>query len=95
MINYDYVLIKHYVDNKTPRKEPVTVTENGKKRILRTIGDKWSYLQTVKFGYSAQPFYVLLNDEGVPLTKAYKFNESIPDYIDFLETGLKNFKNQK
>ena len=95
LINDDYVLITLYVDNKTPLSEPVTVTENGKKRILRTIGDKWSYLQSVKFGYSAQPFYVLLNDEGLPLTKAYKFNESIPDYIEFLETGLQNFRKQK
>ncbi len=95
LINNDYVLITLYVDNKTPLTENVTVVENGKKRILRTVGDKWSYLQSVKFGYSAQPFYVLLNDRGEPLTKAYKFNESIPDYIDFLETGLKNFKMQK
>ena len=95
MINDDYVLITLYVDDKTPLSENVTVYENGKKRVLRTVGDKWSYLQSVKFGSNAQPFYVLVNNEGLPLTKAYQFNESIPEYIKFLETGLENYKKQK
>lgn len=95
LINNDYVLITLYVDDKTPLTEPVTVVADGKKRVLRTVGAKWSYLQEVKFGYNAQPFYVLLDNSGLPLTKAYKFDESIPNYISFLEAGLDNYKKQK
>ena len=92
IINNDYVLITLYVDNKTPLSEPVKVDENGTERTLRTVGDKWSYLQRVKFGANAQPFYVLVNNNGVPLNKPYGFDESIPKYIEFLQTGLDNYK---
>ncbi|MBE6288376.1 MAG: DUF255 domain-containing protein [Mediterranea massiliensis] len=92
LINNDYVLITLYVDNKTPLSQPITVTENGKERTLRTVGDKWSYLQRVKFGANAQPFYVLIDNDGRPLNKSYSFDEDIPAYVDFLETGLKNYK---
>ena len=69
IINDDYVLITLYVDNKTPLSEPVKIMENGTERTLRTVGDKWSYLQRVKFGANAQPFYVLIDNEGKPLNK--------------------------
>ena len=92
LINNDYVLITLYVDNKTPLPAPMKVVENGKERTLRTVGDKWSYLQRVKFGANAQPFYVLIDNDGQPLNKSYSYDEDIPAYIDFLETGLDNYK---
>ena len=91
LIQDDYVLITLYVDNKTPLPENIKVVENGKERTLRTLGDKWSYLQRVKFGANAQPFYVLIDNEGNPLNKSYSFDEDVNKYIDFLETGLKNY----
>lgn len=91
LINNEYVLITLYVDNKTPLEEQVKVVENGKERTLRTYGDKWSYLQRVKFGANAQPFYVLIDNDGYPLNKSYAFDEDVDKYIDFLETGLNNF----
>ena len=95
IINNDYVLITLYVDNKTPLTSPVKVTENGRERTLRTVGDKCSYLQRVKFGANAQPFYVLIDNEGRPLNKSYSYDEDIPKYIEFLQTGLENYKKGK
>ena len=95
LINNDYVLITLYVDNKTPLTEPVKIIENGTERTLRTVGDKWSYLQRVKFGANAQPFYVLLDNQGKPLNKSYAYNDDIPKYIEFLQTGLENYKKGK
>lgn len=92
LLTEDYVLITLYVDDKTKLAEPIKVTENGKERTLRTVGDKWSYLQRSKFGANAQPFYVLVDNEGMPLNKSYSYDEDIKLYIDFLETGLKNYK---
>ena len=88
----DYVLITLFVDEKTKLPENITVNENGQERVLRTVGDKWSYLQRSKFGANAQPFYVLLDNEGNPLNKAYSYDEDVNKYIDFLETGLRNYK---
>ncbi|VFB15189.1 Protein-disulfide reductase [Bacteroides heparinolyticus] len=95
IINNEYVLITLYVDNKTPLPAPVKIVENGTERTLRTVGDKWSYLQRVKFGANAQPFYVLIDNEGKPLNKSYSYNEDIPKYIEFLQTGLENYKTKK
>ena len=95
IINNDYVLITLYVNNKTPLPSPVKIVENGTERTLRTVGDKWSYLQRVKFGANAQPFYVLIDNEGKPLNKSYSYDEDIPKYIEFLQTGLENYKKEK
>lgn len=95
LMNNDYVLITLYVDNKTKLPEPVVVQENGQERKLRTLGDKWSYLQRVKFGANAQPFYVLINNAGKPLNKSYAYDENVDKYVEFLETGLTNYKNNK
>ena len=95
LINNDYVLITLYVDNKTPLTEPVKIVENGTERTLRTVGDKWSYLQRVKFGANAQPFYVLLDNQGSPLNKSYAYDKDIPKYIEFLQTGLENYRKEK
>ncbi|MGI6794442.1 cytochrome c biogenesis protein CcdA [Bacteroides sp. KG68] len=95
IINNDYVLITLYVDNKTPLPAPVKIVENGTERTLRTVGDKWSYLQRVKFGANAQPFYVLIDNEGKPVNKSYSYDEDIPKYIEFLKTGLENYKAKK
>lgn len=92
MLNDDYVLITLFVDDKTKLPEPIKITENGTERTLRTVGDKWSYLQRSKFGANAQPFYVLLDNKGMPLNKSYSYDEDIQKYVEFLGTGLKNYK---
>ncbi len=88
----DYVLISLFVDDKTPLPKPVEVTENGQQRTLRTVGDKWSYLQSHKFGANAQPFYVPVDNEGNPLNAAYSYKENVKSYLDFLNKGLKDYK---
>lgn len=95
ILEKDYVLITLIVDDKTKLPEPITIEEHGKTRKLKTIGDKWSYLQRSKFGANAQPFYVLLDEKGEPLGPSYAFNEDVPQYIQFLQNGLKVFKEQK
>ncbi len=90
----DYVLIGLYVDDRTPLPEKEIVEENGKKLTLRTVGEKWSYLQRHKFGANAQPFYVLLDNEGKPLNGSYSYDENIDKYLDFLRTGLRNYSKR-
>ena len=84
----DYVLISLFVDDKTKLAEPIEVEQNGQKRTLRTVGDKWSYLQSNKFGANAQPFYVAVDADGNPLTGSFSFKEDVPAYLDFLNKGL-------
>jgi len=86
LLEEDYVLITLFVDDKTPLKNPFTIEENGKIRTIKTIGDKWSYLQKVKFGANAQPFYVMLDNQGLPLNSSFTFDENPENFIKWLET---------
>lgn len=96
LLNQKYVLISLYVDDKTPLPEQMEVTESdGTKRTLRTVGDKWSYLQRYKFGSNTQPFYVLVDGEGKPLSGSRSYDEDISEYVEFLQKGLDNFNSQK
>lgn len=92
IIDNDYILITLFVDDKRPLRQPITIIENGKEITLRSIGDRWSYLQRIKFGANAQPFYVLLDNNGKPLNKSYAYDENIDKYVEFLQTGLDNYK---
>ena len=94
LLEQDYVLITLMVDDKKPLAEPMVVQEDGHEVKLRTIGDKWSYLQRVKFGANAQPFYVLLDHQGKPLAPSRAYDEDIPAYISFLKGGLSEFASR-
>ena len=97
LINDNFILISLYVDDKTPLAEPIEVTEaDGTQRKLRTVGDKWSYLERTKIGANTQPFYVLLDPAtGKPLNGLRSYDENIGLYIEFLEKGLKNFRDRQ
>jgi len=92
LIDNQYVLITLMVDDKSRLPAPVSITENGKQRMLKTVGDKWSYLQRVKFGANAQPYYVLLDHDGNPLGPPYAYDEDAAKYVAFLTNGLRNFR---
>jgi len=94
LIEDEYVLITLMVDDKTPLNRPYVVNENGKRRNIKTVGYHWSFLQRYKFEANAQPYYVLLDHEGKPLAPSYSYNEDVPAYVDFLESGLKAMKQQ-
>lgn len=94
LLEEKFVLITLMVDDKTKLPEPIEINENGKKRTLKTVGDKWSYLQRHKFGANAQPFYVILDGDGGLLSPSYAYNEDVPAYIRFLNNGLTNFENR-
>ncbi len=91
----DYVLIQLFVDDKTPLPAPIVVTMNGQEQKLRTVGDKWSYLQSSKFGANAQPFYVLLDHQGNPLSHSYAFDDDVNHFLNFLKNGLDKAKESE
>jgi thiol:disulfide interchange protein DsbD len=96
LMTEDYVLVSLYVDDKTPLPAPVEVIEaDGTTRKLRTIGDRWSYLQRTKFGAQTQPFYVLVDHEARPLAGSFSYKEDIPGFVSWLEGGLQRFKENK
>lgn len=92
ILQQKYVLISLYVDDRTPLSEDIIVEEQGQQKKLRTIGDKWSYLQRVKFGANAQPFYVPVDNEGNPLNGSYGHKKNVDEYLNFLNKGLDNYK---
>ncbi|MCD8386515.1 MAG: thioredoxin family protein [Bacteroidales bacterium] len=91
IIDEDYVLIRLFVDEKAPLPQPYTVEEYGKTTKIKTVGDKWSYLQRYKFGINSQPYYVLLDNDGKPLAAPRDYNENVQEFLDWLELGLTNY----
>lgn len=91
ILEKQYVLITLMVDDKEKLSKPITVTENGKQVKLTTVGEKWSFLQRYKFGANAQPYYVIIDDKGEPLAAPYGYDESVPRFVKFLQSGLKAF----
>ncbi len=95
IIDKDYVLVTLMVDEKKPLPTPIKVKEkDGTERTLRTVGDKWSYLQRSKFGANAQPYHIILDNNGHPLAKPYGYNESVESYLKFLNTGLEAYNTK-
>lgn len=93
ILGNDYVLIKLMVDEKGDLANPFTVTENGKPVSIRTVGDKWSYLQRHKFNINSQPYYVLLDNNGEPLVAPRAYDEDVDAFVQWLEDGKENFRN--
>jgi thiol:disulfide interchange protein DsbD len=92
LIEDDFIFIVLMVDERTKLSQIIEVDEGGRNTRLRTIGDKWSYLQRHKFGTQSQPFYVVLDHQGKPLSPAHAYDESVDNYLEFLQIGLRNFK---
>lgn len=95
-IDNDYILVTLMVDDKNPLPEPIKVTEkDGKETTLRTYGDKWGYLERTKFGANAQPYHVIVDNDAKPLTSPFVYKEDVPGYLEFLNTGIKNYKKKQ
>ena len=92
LLKEDFILITLMVDDKTPLNQPYTVEENGQKRTISTVGDHNSYIQRSKFGANAQPYYVTLDAEGTPINGSYVFNENPAEFVEYLKTGINNYK---
>ncbi len=89
----DYVLISLFVDDKTPLPEPIHVKDaEGNPKTLRTVGDKWAYLEQTKFGALTQPFYVPVDNDGNPLNGSFSYKEDVPEFLEFLNKGLENYR---
>lgn len=80
----NYLVLTLIVDDKTKLENPMEVTENGKQKTLRTIGDYNSFLQRSMFGANAQPYYVKLSKDGERVGDAYSYNENINQFINWL-----------
>ena len=95
LLENDYILITLMVDDKTALPKVIEVEENGSIKKLRTVGDKWSYLQRSKFAANAQPYYIAIDPAGNPLSPSYAHDTDISKYIDFLKGGLKEYEARR
>lgn len=92
LIDNEFIYITLMTDERAKLSEIMEVNENGRITKLKTVGDKWSYLQRHKFGAQSQPYYVILDHSGKPVAPSHAFDENITNYVNFLEIGLRNFK---
>lgn len=93
-IKENYVLIKLMVDDKQPLSNPYTVIENGKDVKIETVGEKWSYLQRHKFAANSQPYYIVLDNNGEPMTPATYYDEDVAKFTKWLDLGVDNYNKK-
>ena len=91
----NFVHIRLMVDDKTELAKPITVKINGKKKELKTIGDKWSYLQEVKFNSNSQPYYVVLDTDGNLMSGPFVYEENVQGFLNFLNRGKEKYGEKK
>lgn len=94
MMEDNFVVITLMVDDRTQLPEPVTVENDGKSVELETVGEYWGYLQQHKFKASVQPYYVILDNKGVPMNESLGFTESPKDFVEWIKTGLTNYESR-
>ncbi|MDB4655946.1 protein-disulfide reductase DsbD family protein [Flavobacteriales bacterium] len=89
----DYVLISLYVDEKLdlPEEEQIEVTIGTKTKKLRTVGNKWSYMQAERFGTNSQPYYVVLDHDEKQLGGPASYDPDIEKYVNWLDDGIAAF----
>lgn len=92
LLREEFVLVTLMVDDRTPLAEPFKVVENGQEKVFTTIGEKNSYIQRHKFGSNAQPFYVIIDTDGNPVTHSYAFDEDPEKFAAYLKNAIKEFK---
>lgn len=94
LIDEQFILVTLIVDDKTKLPEYIEVKDGDSIRKIKTIGEKWSHLQTQKFGANAQPFYVMLDSNGKPLGPSFGFDKDVQNYVAWLESGLREYKEK-
>ena len=92
----DFIIVSLYVDDKTALPSPITVTDaKGNKKTLRTVGAKWSYLQSNRFNSNAQPYYVIVDAEGKAISSPRGYDEDIEAYINWLNAAATLYRQQE
>jgi thiol:disulfide interchange protein len=91
------VLVSLYVDERKalPEGEQRVEQFGGKDFRIRTVGNKWTYLQASRFGTNAQPFYVMIDHNGEALLDGVGYDPDPQQFIDFLKEGFQRFKDQQ
>lgn len=95
-LNNNFTHVRLMVDDKAELANPITIEKDGKVvKKIRTIGDKWSYLQEVKFNANSQPYYVVLNSKGELMSGPFVYKEDIDGFLKFLDRGKKKYETEK
>ena len=94
ILRNEYVICALYSDDKKvlPEKEWVT-TDTGK--VLKSLGKINSYYALKTYGVNAQPYYVLQGADGRPLVAPRGYDLSVEGFVEFLQSGLAAYKQQK
>ena len=92
MLAEKYVVIKLMVDDKKELTRPMEVTAAGNSYSLGTVGEKWAFLQSYKFGANSQPYYIVLDNAGQPLTDPVYYDNNVDKFMEWLSTGLERYE---
>lgn len=91
VLRNDIVLISLYVDYREPlpKSEQYISKVTGKK--VKTVGNKWSDFQMEKYQTNAQPYYVILDNNGNDLSSPTAYTPDANEYYEWLVNGVDKY----
>lgn len=97
MLTDSVVVVSLHVDEKLTLPVNKQIKDD-KGNWLKTVGDKWSYLQRSRYGQQTQPQYVLLdgNEEKLmPSTTYTSSSNRIEEFKKWLDDGIAEYNVRK
>ena len=92
ILNNDVVLVSLFVDYRDPLPEDEQYVSEHTGKKIKTVGNKWSEFQAVRYKTNTQPYYVLLNHDEEMLHTPYTYNSDIEEFKQWLKEGTSNFE---
>ena len=90
LLRNEYVIVALYADDKLKvAEEDWVTTESGK--VLKTLGKINSHYALKTYGVNAQPYYVLVDDNGSTLADR-SYDLDVEGFIAFLKKGVEDYK---
>ncbi len=84
-----FVIISLYVDDKKELPEDQKYVSPTTGKEIKTIGNKWSDYQITRYEANAQPYYIVLDQNGNDQNKPVGYVPNVQEYKAWLQSGLK------
>lgn len=98
LIEQNFILVSLYVDDRKllPDNEQFLFTSNdGSKKAIKTVGDKFITMQSENFKNASQPLYAIISPDEKLLNLPVGYTPSEKDYASWLKCGLDAFSKTK
>ena len=93
LLRDEFVMVALFTDDKSALLEEDWVTTD-KGKVLKELGAANAYIALQRFGVNGKPNYVILDEDGTPLSPVRGYDLSVSGFLSFLQGGLEAYRNR-